>query len=192
MVVQYTARFIYIRGGYSNSNSAEKGSGGFAYLANCQLSIFDHNISSNRASNGGAIYARDSLICIPEIYKRDIWAQNGYARDSLILIPANITMANNTAVHGGALYLNNSNINLDVNTHLYIDYNMANKGGAKNCEEFPDNFQCFFRDNYPPQVHFIFTNNSASQGPVLYGLLDRCHDSFKLGIDRMRNISDYA
>lgn len=102
-------------------------------------------------------------------------------------------MANNTAVYGGALYLNTSIINIvPDDNHLILDYNVANKGGAiyvldKNCEEVPNNFQCFFNDNYPPRKHFFFTNNSASEGPVLYGgLLDRCLDSFVLGIDRMK------
>lgn len=58
----HTYGFIVIRGGYSSANSAEKGSGGFAYLANCQLSLFNHNISGNRALNGGAIYAHTNVV----------------------------------------------------------------------------------------------------------------------------------
>lgn len=170
---------ININGGYSILNSAVEGSGGFVYLSNCQLSINDHYyVNGNRALNGGAMYAQDSFITIP----------------------VNTKMANNTAVNGGALYLDNSFlIILEDDSVLTFDSNVAEKGGAiyivdKHCEEVPDEFQCYIQDGHFPRRHLIFTNNSASQGPVLYGgLFDRCIEplSYEFGIDRIKNISEY-
>ena len=77
---------INIKGGYSTSNSAVNGKGGFAYLSECQLYVLIHEyaISSNRALNGGGIYANKSIIWIGHI----------------------TTMTNNSAARdGGALYL---------------------------------------------------------------------------------------
>jgi predicted outer membrane repeat protein len=54
---------ILIRGSHSLSNLAENGSGGFAYLLNCPMSLQQpESFNSNRASRGGAIFANNSQI----------------------------------------------------------------------------------------------------------------------------------
>lgn len=71
--------YIHFDEGYSASNSAGV-RGGFAYSSNCLIVVSGHNISENKAPNGGAIYAE---------------------RDSEIVI-SHSTVANNTAVNSGA------------------------------------------------------------------------------------------
>ena len=173
---------IYITGtGRSFSNAAEKGNGGFAYLSNCAVWMMSELvINSSRASNGGAIYAE---------------------LGSNIVINSNTTIANNFAgKNGGGLYLDESNLTLFNNHDSLIFSNNTAKlqGGAmyvldKNCQT-----SCFLRDDWGRTQQYlsvIFMNNTASQGPVLYGgLLDRCYADFYnsfLGIDDLKAISKY-
>ena len=158
---------------YSFSNSAENG--GYAYFSNCHVltgsEYFDDYYSNNRASNGGAIYAE---------------------RGSYIYFQNNVTMTDNIASkNGGAFYLDKSYIN-GASYPLILTNNVAKqKGGAifvpdTNCK----NTTCFVYAN----KGYIFTNNTALQGPVLYGgLLDRCYVYYehKLGIDVLKSISKY-
>ena len=187
----YCKDYIYdtftIKKGYSVSNSAGSGNGGFAYLSNCNMDVdYDnHSISNNTALNGGAIYARDSTI---------------RTRTAVI------TMANNVAGgNGGALHLINSYVRLHHQSSITFDSNVAVQGAAifvqdRDCEEVTFPFQCFLvEDDDFDQSNFFFANNTASQGPVLYGgLLDRCfvdYDEFygveTLGIDFIKTISEY-
>ena len=193
----HTNGFVYIGGGHSASNSAGSG-GGFAYLSNCQLKIYNHSISDSIATNGGAIYASEqSQIFITQSYAHR--PEIGLTRNPSALLPPDITLANNTAAYGGAFYLSNSKISFDIDTHLIFDGNVAGEDGGAiyvlddNCELVPDNFRCFFIDSIgASENHLLFTNNNASQGPVLYGgLLDRCLDYLSYGIDRMKSISEY-
>ena len=161
----------------SFSNSAKNG--GYVYFSNTNINFYDDYYSYNEASNnGGVIYAE---------------------RGSKIYFKHNTTMSNNIAYkNGGAFYLNNSRIYVDSDP-LILSNNVAKqKGGAifvpdTNCE----NTACFVHTNKGYNNIIIFTNNTAPQGPVLYGgLLDRCYvnDNLggrKLGIDVLKSISKY-
>ena len=157
---------------YSFSNSAKNG--GYAYFSNTLIyNHYDDYYSYNEASNnGGAIYAE---------------------RRSQINFQTNTTISNNIAYkNGGAFYLDYSSSDIYI---LKLSNNIAKeKGGAifvpdTNCEIT----ECFFTS----RGVYIFMNNTAPQGPVLYGgLLDRCHvnDNLgrrKLGIDVLKSNSKY-
>ena len=177
--------------GYSIHNSAIAysplgkvvGSGGFAFLSSCSVTmIASYNMSSNSAVKGGAIYAESGS----EIYMLNT-----------------TIMANNSALmDGGAMYLVDTTLYLSQSpsreSYIFSGNVAAGNGGAifvsdENCESAAFN-QCFLHDNtgYP---QLVFTNNSASQGLVLYGgLLDRCTLDVTFprpGIDRIKVISKY-
>ncbi len=167
---------INIEGGYSISNTAS-GRGGFVHLSNCRVVIrhYTYNISNNLASNGGAFYSSDLLIAL--------WHHTSI-------------LANNLARQdGGAMYLINSEIQM-ADSLAVFNHNEAGKGGAifvldKNCEEVVNPYSCIFIYGFSEEEHLlIFLNNSANQGPILYGgLLDRCLYSGKLGVDFFETIS---
>ena len=170
---------IYIKGGYSTLNSAER-NGGFAYLENCQLSIQnkDYNVTNNWALNGGAIYASKSIIYN---YGNKFTAVGNVAEEL-----------------GGGLYLSESRTFNPYST-LVFENNAASKGGAIfasdiNCETVLYHSQCFLQDYAEYKHQFTFWNNTAHQGSILYGgLLDRCFTSSSgtLGIGHFKNVSDY-
>ena len=170
---------------YSFSNSAGTSNGGYAFYSNCKVAILVdyHPVSeyhsNNRALNGGAIYAE---------------------RGTSIFLNHRTTITNNTACNnGGALYLaDKSRVDILGSMILILSNNVAKrKGGAifvsdTNCETTT----CFLNDY--GNEGYIFTNNTAHQGPALYGgLLDRCYTDHwvwgghKLGIDVLRSISKY-
>ena len=164
---------------YSFSNSAGTSNGGYAFYSNCNVVIIiDYDPvseyhSNNRALNGGAIYAE---------------------RGTSIRFNNGTTLTNNTAhKNGGALYLNKSQVDILGSMILILSNNIAKrKGGAifvpgTNCETTT----CFFNANGNEGYNIIFTNNTAHEGPVLYGgLLDRCYvddsNRHKLAIDFMK------
>ena len=167
---------------FSFSNSAETSNGGYAYFSNCHVEAIPNGEyeyhSNNRALNGGAIYAE---------------------RGTSIQFNYNVTITNNAAhKNGGALYLDKSKVYTRYRLILTFSNNVAErKGGAifvpdTNCETTT----CFF--NAYGNEGYIFTNNTAHQGPVLYGgLLDRCDadnwslDRHKLAIDVLKSVSKY-
>ena len=152
-------------GGSSKFNSA--GSGGFAYFHSSTIRFTDYFITSNRALvNGGAVFIDDSSIT--------------YYRSCNIT--HNIAQGN-----GGAMYVINSDMSLLNASIVDLSDNVAksssSKGGAiffldKYCvKNYGPNSKCLVRvgTHYNNKSHFIFKNNTASQGSVLYGgLLDRC------------------
>ena len=153
-----TFHFIVV-GGYSFSNSAEKGRGGFACLLACSFQMEgDYNISSNRASNGAGIYARDSEF----------------------LVVAMVTVSKNIAGEsGGGVHLTDSNIvvgsTLNRIGSLIFKNNVAHsKGGA--ILVYDEKNTCHVSSCFVKIDGILrFENNSAPQGAVLYGgLLDRC------------------
>ena len=156
------------------NNSGIKG--GALQVENSVLDILNSSFSFNKAVLGGAIYSVDSNIQIYTIHKH------------------NTTISNNIAYkNGGAFYLDNSRIHINSKP-LILSNNVAKeKGGAIfvhdiNCE----NTECLFKNGYGGV--YIFMNNTAPQGPVLYGgLLDRCHvhELRKLGIDDFKSNSKY-
>ena len=164
---------------YSFSNSAETSHGGYAFYSNCNVvmiidfhPVYEYH-SNNRALNGGTIYAE---------------------RGTSIYLNHRTTITNNTARNnGGALYLDKSRVNILGSMILILSNNVAKrKGGAifvsdTNCETTT----CFFNANGNEGYHIIFTNNTAHQGPVLYGgLLDICYvddsNRHKLAIDVLK------
>lgn len=169
---------------YSYSNSAMKGCGGFGYLSNCHLGI-EGNLSRNVAMYGGAIYSMDR---------------------SRITLSSMTTVVGNSAMRdGGAMYMSNSLLYLLSTPNkiaAVFDHNVARgKGGAifaldKDCESLPYPVQCFLRINNF-QDRLTFSNNTAAEGPVLYGgVLDRCFSDFEfqgdtLGICSVKNNSHY-
>ncbi len=178
---------------YSTFNVAITGNGGFASMLQCEVVINSgYIISNNKAVKGGAIYAEESSIAF-----------------------FNTSVIGNTAEEsGGGLYLINTKI--DFNTIplsqalVKISHNVvtsdAGKGGGiyvldDNCETVSNpNFQCFVSAYSVQYKHLYFSNNTASQGSVLYGgLLDRClldydrsnGDHGLLGIEDITQISQY-
>ena len=162
-----------VRGIYSFSNSAENG--GHAYFSSCGVyTYFDEIYSNNRASNGGAIYA-------------ERWTN--------ITVYRAIIGNNIASKSGGAFYLDKSRINAASHPSILSNNVAKQKGGAifvsdSNCES---TMSCFLSAD----KGYTFMNNTAPQGPVLYGgLLDRCYvqtglDEHKLGIDVLKSISKY-
>ena len=180
---------LVVNEGHSTSNSAGHGSGGFAFLSGCETRICSHNISTCRALRGGAVYAVESNI-------------EFHQQTELV--------SNSADFYGGALCLtDNSYITFGAGNHTLVTFkhnivtSQDGVGGAiyvsgDNCEliSYP-HFQCFVI-SYDLSKRFIFLNNSASQGSMLYGgLLDRCFmdcDLKKpqcLGIESVKNISQY-
>ena len=171
----------------ANSNSAVNGDGGFAYLSKCKLNVQHSFISSNRADNGGGIYAM--------------------AKSEIELSSVNFTK-NLGRRDGGALYLRDSKLKFFPvycrlgHNGVTIDSNVAaeNGGGIFVLDQYCDkqsfsSMRCFF-DADSAEKNIFFLNNSAKQGPVLYGgLLDRCHGLISLwqalGILGMKYISSY-
>ena len=176
-IYSLTSLTIILDEGYSFSNTAEKGSGGFAYLSACNLTMRGgHNISSNIASNGAGIYARNS-----EILWTDATVNNNIAYES-----------------GGGVHLTDSTLKvLEGGRSLIFEQNMAHsKGGAifVNDKTYEENTcrvaPCFFGES--PGI-MVFKNNSAPQGAVLYGgFLDRCiYNSTTSGIEYFKKTSQY-
>lgn len=129
---------------HSFSNSAEKGNGGFAYFAKCTIYI-NSELNSNRALNGGAIYAERG--------------------SNIHIYGGNTTIANNLAhKNGGGLYLDESILTLftDYDSLIFSNNVAKQQGGAiyvpdKNCETG----LCFLQDT-GTQQHLIFMNNTAT------------------------------
>ncbi len=180
---------VHLSGGYSSSNSASKG--GFAHLKYCSMiwERYDYTISNNTAtSNGGAIYAEGT---------------------SQIKFNSTVTLTGNIAEgNGGAMFINNSHASIggrEVTDKVFVTFssNEARKeGGAiyvldNDCSRKPpDQNPCFFNVQYNNKKYLHFVNNTAADGPVLYGgMLDRCMvdtlPSPELGIKVIKNISEY-
>ena len=176
----------------SSSEYNTAGSGGFTYLSNCYMIISSKmTLTRNRAlSKGGAIFADESVVNI-----------NGL----------NCVIEDNTAEDsGGAIYIFNSNILVSHTTTVIFDNNRvtssAGKGGAifvrdDDCEKnYGPARICFvYLDDFEKydSIVFIFKNNSANEGSVLYGgLLDRClpDDGYQPGIGMrgFKNMSEYS
>ena len=155
---------------YSSSNSADNG--GYAYFSNCRFEASDGGYyCNNEASNGGAIFAE---------------------RGTIITFNYNATITSNFAYNnGGAFYLDTSEVYINASSDpLILSNNAARlKGGAifiqdTNC----DRLRCFIQALTHDLIVLNFKNNTAPQGPVLYGgLLDRCNP----GIDVLKSISSY-
>ena len=171
---------IIVYQGYSSSNSAKNGMGGFAYLGNCILRIGAHNISSNKASNGSGIY--------------------GYL--ATIDIFSTIELANNTAEeNGGGLYMFKSSIinKIQAEFCLVFDHNTAHsKGGAIFIQDNADvDITCQSQTPHAfKDISMLFKNNGAPRGHVLYGgLLDRrkgiVDGILTSGIEQFKNLSRY-
>ena len=183
--------YLIINEGHSTSNSAGHGSGGFVYLSRCQTRICSHNISAGRALRGGAMYTVESNIqfCLQ------------------------MELVNNSAeLYGGALCLTDNShvtfVTFGTGNHAVVTFNhnvvtsQDGVGGAiyvtiDNCELIPyPHFRCFVNSDYFGR--FIFLNNTARQGSMIYGgLLDRCFMDYNLkkprhlGIESIKNISQY-
>ena len=181
---------------HSFSNAAERGNGGFAYLSNCDIRIMsEFVINSSRASNGGAIYAQlgsDIVIKGKATFANNSACKNGGA---FFLDESNLTVAiHGSALHGPALAFPI----LDHDSLIFSNNVAKQQGGAMyvsdtNCESSES---CFLQGNsvgMQQPLSMLFMNNTASQGPVLYGgLLDRCHATdHVLGIDYLKAISKY-
>ena len=84
-------------------------------------------------------------------------------------------MTNNIAYNGGALYLEKSTVDIRSDP-LILSNNVAKQnGGAIFVQDINCRSICFMRNFDREREYYIFTNNTATQGPVLYGgLLDRC------------------
>ena len=162
---------------HSFSNSAETSNGGYAYFSNCFVRTNgEHN--NNWALNGGAIFAE---------------------HETRIIFNNDTTLTNNIAYkNGGAIYLDESKVNIYDAPVLSLSNNVAKKrGGAiftqdTNCDRLDK--RCPIQFTNPPVLNF--TNNTAPVGSVLYGgLLDRCYVNYnrhrKLGIDALKSVSKY-
>ena len=161
----------------AKSNHAKK-NGGFAYIKRGILYFsWQHVvITNNTASSGGAFYAYES--------------QFNYLQTTSFLSG---NMAEN---FGGALFLDKSTlaiIRAQITFTNNIVHSANGKGGAIfvndiNCDK---NHLCFFHLDLGLQNYtaFVFSNNSASNGPAVYGgMLDRC---LTANIEILRNVSHF-
>ena len=190
------------------NNSGIKG--GALQVENSKVDIQNSSFSFNKAVLGGAIYCVNSQInsaifTNTRIYNNEASNHGGaiYAERGSHIDFETATISNNVAYkNGGAFYLDNSHIIVyTIAKSLILSNNVAKqKGGAifvpdTNCE----NTDCFIIKTYSDNiegVYIFFMNNTAPQGPVLYGgLLDRCYTTNfsgrKLGIDVLKSISKY-
>ncbi len=150
---------------------------------------YDYTISNNTAaSDGGAIYAEGT---------------------SHIKFYSPVTLASNIGEgNGGAMFKNNSHASIggrEVTDKVFVTFSSNEaqiKGGAiyvldNDCSRKPsDQNPCFFNVQYNNKKYLRFVNNTAADGPVLYGgMLDRCMvdtlPSPELGIKVIKDISEY-
>ena len=182
-------QFVVLLNGSAAFNSAENG--GFAYLSRCYLVIYQYAISSNRAlMNGGAIFSDNSVVSFRNAF-------------------CNVTQ-NTAKDSGGALYLRNSNVFIRNTSTVFFINNSAlsprGRGGAifvldEDCERKigPATFCFVYLDyNRYNKTPFVFLNNEANEGSVLYGgLLDRCTPEpdgdypLGIGLKTFKHFSDY-
>ena len=173
---------VILDGGHREKNSAVKG--GFLHLSTCSVHIKEScAIVGNNATHGGAIFANNS----------------GIFSDTRVFF------INNTArKSGGAIFAVDSHISLLQSTSqiIFISNTVssaAGKGGAiyiqdVACEGIKSSDKnCPIQGySYTGIKHFLFSNNSADSGSVLYGgLLDRCYSRSFLGIDHFKEVSEY-
>ena len=172
---------VAIDTGESSLNSARR-NGGYAYLYRCYVETDNgFKLTRNRAREGGAIYACESVIDFSVEYP---------------IVPVYLHISNNTAeISGGGLYMDRSQISVSLYrqfrwpTVLILNQNVVTssrgKGGAIFVSDSNCDHQCFLTyrndalvlsDNF---TRFSFTNNRAQEGSLLYGgLLDRCNPGF--------------
>ena len=171
---------VILDGGHREKNSAVKG--GFLHLSTC--SVYQGEVGNN-ATHGGAIFANNSAI----------------------FSSTRVSFINNTArKSGGAIFAVDSRINLlhqSTSQIIFISNTVssaAGKGGAiyiqdVACEGIKSIATQTVQFKVIPILgvkHFLFSNNSAASGSVLYGgLLDRCYSRSFLGIDHFKEVSQY-
>ena len=189
------------------------GRGGAVYVENSYfVDIINSSFSFNKAEVGGAIYCVNSIITSKGLmYSFSNSAEYGgyvYASSCRLYFDHHhTTITNNIAnKNGGALYLDESKVTIFY-AYLILSNNVAKENGG--AIFIPDNYcgsitpmsSCFihfYGQFIPPgpPVLLIFTNNTALQGPVIYGgLLDRCHINighFNVGIKSISSYEDTA
>ncbi len=225
----YCSNHVYSGGviitGYAKLNLANNG--GFAYLVNCPCQIDDRfdMINNTAIQNGGAVYARNTQLLFRGTFFNISFNSAAHRGGAMYLetpfIPAQVTLITLQRLirTGSSIRIaSTSPLNRDEYATLLFYNNVvtskSGKGGAihvadGNCENpdiiFPSSM-CFLYEHTINAInykHFVFINNKASFGSVLYGgLLDRCipplNTSFLVsgkawsGIDAFRANSYYT
>ena len=171
-----------------SSNSAD--SGGAIYVEGTTMHLLGHSEFSNNSAQylgGGAISARKTEIYLNglNMFFNNVAEESGGAlntENSRITFEGDLCMFENNSVsnRGGAVFLSKSFL-IIMSGELLFMRNHASLGGALYVEDFSDycdgniHHPCFF--NYSNlTLHTIhFQDNTAQEGPVLYGgFLNTC------------------
>ena len=144
--------------------------------------------ANNSANYGGGVYSESSNLTFANNRSSHHTRIPSSCVNCKVCLPVLnsliISFVNNTALQGGAQYLDlNSNFSLHQTAQLHFqDNNAAEFGGAIYIVDVPSRSECFFyilNDQSPDMetAPLVFVNNSAGiRGSVLYGgLLDKCN-----------------
>jgi hypothetical protein len=206
-----------IHGCQFESNFAKIAGGVLYYIGSYIAVTISHaTFEYNQAEHGGAIYIYRHLRRVGE--GGHVFMQNGlnfvgnkaadggamYAVNSILTLDsANTTMANNSAlIKGGALFLDNSNIQTSGESQIRFYKNTVTSSAGKGGAIFVLDSDCYnsiiscFLDVQRSNLILAFNENIATYGSVLYGgLLDRCDLNVPqpkpLAIDYFKNHSQY-
>ena len=172
-----------ILSGIYQANTAQNG--GAAWITHSNIVTMIGGVAihfkNNRAVElGGSIYLEKSILRIQVDGFSMVHNMAGlggamYSYDSVVVFNARATFANNSALEGGAYYLDSeSYYSLGEESHVTFTNNTAgHKGGALYVEANPGCYSvqhplCFFEVQKAGKF-LQFENNSASAGNVLYG-----------------------
>ena len=199
-------RDLTIHNSSSTSNFATKG--GFIYSNGCHIKLCKVNVTENNAMSGGGIYAvkttleicydrreeelflefdDTSLPILSQVVFQNNTAISGgalFAEETDVEFMANVALIDNKAdENGGAVFLNNSQIrNTGDGITIFSSNKATSKGGAIYViSNDCDIKSCFLHS--PNVDRIVFRKNSATLGAALYGgKIDRCKSSwhFKL------------
>ena len=139
------------------------------------------SFANNSAQYGGGIYSESSNLTFA--HNRSIHNTRKPPSCSCTAVSNSVSFVNNTALRGGAQYLDvYSNFSLHQTTHIYFQDNSVTEfGGAIYVVDVPHRSECFFhilknQSHDMKTTPLVFVNNSAGvRGGVLFGgLLDKC------------------
>ena len=191
---------LTIHNSSSTSNFATKG--GFLYLNGCRIKLCKVNVSENNATSGGGIYAVRSTLEMCYASRKELFLkfdnlnlpimsqvvfQNNtaitggalFAEETDIEFMSNVALIDNKAdENGGAVFLNNSQIrNTGYGITMFSNNKATSKGGAI----YVVSNDCDIKSCslHSPNIDpIVFLKNSATLGAALYGgQVDRCKSS---------------
>ena len=199
---------LIIAKGISMSNSAKRG--GFAFLLNCTIQMesgFDM-INNTAMSTGGAVHAVNSKIVFNGSFFNISYNSAENNGGALFLTTAGMSRPYNSYTEISKLFSFISSIRIsphqENHTKLLFDNNAVTSDSGKGGAIYVEDGDCVdgthwklcdicFVYEYTPNTdnykYFVFTNNRASLGSVLYGgSLDRCIPHIKTNLTRSNNL----